>query len=96
MTVYEQQARALKEIAAELKGIRRALDIIGKSLRPSGYRADITIVDELAGRKNDQEDKQEGKDVYMCGFFGGECDEKHPGYCSDPCDYRYKESEYDG
>lgn len=34
MTVYEQQARAMKEIAAELKGIRRALDIIGKSLKP--------------------------------------------------------------
>lgn len=34
MNVYEQQARALKEIAAELKGIRRALDIICKSLKP--------------------------------------------------------------
>lgn len=34
MNVYEQQARALKEIAAELKGIRRALDIISESMKP--------------------------------------------------------------
>lgn len=96
MTVYEQQARALKEIAAELKGIRRALDIIGKSMKPNSYRADNAIVDELAGREDDKAVEQEGKDVDMCGFFGGECDEKHPGFCSNPCDYRYKESEYDG
>ena len=40
MNVYEQQARALKEIAAELKGIRRALDIIGKSLKTDGDQAE--------------------------------------------------------
>lgn len=34
MNVYEQQARALKDIAAELKGIRRALEGIDKSLKP--------------------------------------------------------------
>lgn len=96
MNVYEQQARALKEIAAELKGIRRALDIICKSMKPGGDPLADALADAFARKEADQAVEREGKDVCMCGFFGGECDEKHPGFCSDPCDYRYKESEYDG
>ena len=95
MNVYEQQARALKEIAAELKGIRRAFDIIVKNLKPDDEQGE-TLADALATLKVDQSVEREEEDVYMCGFYGGECDQKHPGFCSDPCDYRYKESEYDG
>ena len=54
MNVYEQQARALKEIAAELKGIRRALDIISKSMKPD------PLADFLARREADQEGADNG------------------------------------
>lgn len=67
MNVYEQQARALKEIAAELKGIRRALDIISKSLKPD----DDPLADFLARQKDEQEDEQEEK--FVCDWTGLEC-----------------------
>lgn len=56
MNVYEQQARALKEIAAELKGIRRALDIISKSMKPDTD----PLADFLARREADQEGADNG------------------------------------
>lgn len=57
MNVYEQQARALKEIAAELKGIRRALESIDKSLKP-----DVEIVVD-----------NEEAEAFFCDWKGTEC-----------------------
>ena len=79
MTVYEQQARALKEIAHELKGIRRALDIISKSMKTDDDQVE-TIADMVARSKENQEAEQEEK--LFCNWTGRECIMCVPHDCS--------------
>ena len=66
MNVYEQQARALKEIAVELKGVRRALDIICKSLEP-----EKTIASDDADQVGEQAIERAG--VLICGINNEPC-----------------------
>jgi len=89
MNVYEQQARALKEIAAELKGIRRALDIIGKSLKPGGDPLADALADAFARQEADQAVKQENEaETFICALTVTPC-----GECKQPdiCPYRVRE-----
>ena len=79
MTVYEQQAQALKEIAAELKGIRAVLKDIDKKL---DTRAAVMYVDDPSVLKCDQADEQ--KTAYICGTDGFPCTSCTQG----PCEHR--------